>query len=76
MGELEPQYEGRVDFNIISAEETKLRSEEINSYGFQKELHGLVGFDAAGNVVVKLPGHNYGKAEIEVAVATVLAGEG
>ena len=73
VGELEQEYQGRVDFVIVPAEETARRSDEIEEYGFTDQRHGLVAFDEDGDVCVKLPGHQFGKAEIEAAVETVLA---
>lgn len=74
MGELAQEYEGQADFNIIPAEETNQRQDEIDEYGFTEQLHGLVAFDGDGEAVVKLPGHNYEKAEIVEAIETVLGG--
>ncbi len=75
MGELAKEYEGHVDFNVIPAEETNRRTAEIESYGFAEQRHGLVGFDANGEVRVKIPGHDYGKSEIILAIQRVLAEE-
>lgn len=74
MGELEPQYEGRIDFVLIPAEETAKRADEIETYGFTEARHGLVGFTSEGDPLVKLPGHNFGKAEIVAAIEELLAG--
>ncbi len=60
---------------IISAEETANRPEEIERFGFTEKLHGLVAFSPSGEAVVTLPGHDYGKVEIEAALQTVLAGQ-
>ncbi len=74
MRELASEYEGRVQFNVIPAEETAARTDEIAEFGFTALKHGLVGFAADGDVVVKLPGHEYGKPEIVDAAEKVLAG--
>ena len=73
MRELQPEYAGRIDFVVIPAEETAQRPAEIEAFGFTDLKHGLVAFNAQGEAVVKIPGHNYGRAEILVAVETVLA---
>lgn len=76
MGELAQEYEGQVRFNVIPAEETARRQEEIESYGFAELRHGLVGFGRHGQVRVKIPGHQFGKPRIEEAVETVLSAGG
>lgn len=73
VGELAQEYEGRVEFNVISAEETAKAGKEIESFGFTDQRHGLVAFSSKGEALVKLPGHQFGKAEIKTAVETVLA---
>lgn len=73
MSELAPTYEGRVDFVIISAEDTAKRGDEIEAFGFTEQLHGMVGFTSEGEPLVKMPGHNFGKAEIEEAATQLLA---
>ncbi len=73
MGELAKEYEGRVVFEVIPAAETSQRSAEIASLGFTELRHGLVGFGPDGEVLAKLPGHDYDKAEIEAVVETLLA---
>ena len=73
MGELEPEYEGRVDFVLIPAEETAERADEIEAFGFTDARHGLVIFTSAGDPSVKMPGHDFSKEEIVVAIELVLA---
>ena len=73
MGELAQEYEGQVEFVVVSAEQTAQRSDEIELYGFTEKKHGLVGFAPGGEAVVTIPGHDYGKSEIDAAVKTVLA---
>ena len=72
MGELESEYEGRIQFVLIDAEETAKRGDEIEEYGFTDLLHGLVGFTSDGTVVEKLPGHQFGKEEIVQVIETLL----
>lgn len=72
MGELEGQYGDRVEFNIVPAAETAKRGDEIALYGFTDLKHGLVGFSAQGEARVKLPGHQFGKPEIEAAIQKIL----
>ena len=73
MGELEPEYEGRIQFVLIPAEETARRGDEIEEYGFTDQLHGLVGFTSEGEPLVKIPGHQFGKEEIVEAIETLLS---
>ena len=68
VGELEEEYGDEVDFVIVSAEDTKARQDEIVEYGFAEKMHGLVTFDADGQVGATLPGHNFGKEEIRGAL--------
>ncbi len=72
MGELEPEYEGRIQFVLIDAEETANRGAEIEEYGFTDQLHGMVGFTSNGTPVVKMPGHAFGKQEIVEAIEMLL----
>ncbi len=72
MGELEQEYGERVDFVIIPAEETLARSDELEEYGLKEALHGLVIFDADGEAQVKMPGHQFGRPEIEEGLLGVL----
>ena len=73
VGELAQVYEGRVRFEVVPAEETANRGDEIEEYGFTEQLHGLVGFDRSGDAVVKMPGHQFGKEEITDAIEQLLA---
>ncbi len=73
MSELETEYGDRVNFNVVPAEQTAQSADEIELYGFTALKHGLVGFNSAGEAVVKIPGHQFGKDRIEEAVQTVLA---
>lgn len=72
MGELEQQYGDRLQFTIIPAEQTALRQDEIDEYGFTDLKHGLVIFAPDGEAVFFLPGHTYGKAEIDAGIQQVL----
>lgn len=72
MGELETEYGDRVDFVLVSAEETAQRQEEITLYGFTDLKHGLVVFSSTGEALVKMPGHQFGKEQIEEALLEVL----
>ena len=75
MRELQQEHGDRVDFVIVPAGETARRQDEIEAYGFTDLKHGLVAFDREGRARVKLPGHQFGKPEIEAAMREVL-GEG
>ena len=71
MGELEREYGDRVDFVIIAAEETKQRGDELERYMLASRSHGLVAFDAAGEVVVTIAGHQFGREEIVMAIGQI-----
>ena len=72
MGELETEYQDRAKFTIVPAEETMKRSDEIEEYGFTELKHGLVVFSPDGEAVVKMPGHQFGRDEIEAGLQQVL----
>jgi len=72
VGELQKEYGDRIRFTVVPAEETAKRADEIEELGFTKQKHGLVGFTAEGEALVKLPGHSFGKPEIEVAIRDLL----
>jgi len=74
VGELATEYEGRVAFEVVPAEETARRAEEIERFGFTALRHGLVGFTAGGEPLVQMPGHAFGKQEIAAQVERLLAG--
>lgn len=73
MGELEQEYGDRVYFNVISAEETAERQDEIEAFGFADLRHGMVGFSSDGKDLIRIPGHQFGREQIEAAVKDVLA---
>ena len=72
VSELESEYADQADFVVISPEETAKASADIERFGFTDNLHGLVIFDGAGEPAVKLPGHSYGREEIEAGLKEVL----
>ena len=72
MGELEQQYGDRIQFTIVPAEETAQRGDEIDEFGFTDQKHGLVIFSPEGEAVFLLPGHTYGKDEIDAGIQQVL----
>ena len=74
MSELATEYEGKVFFNVVSGEDTQKRGDEIDSYGFTEARHGIVAFNTEGEVVSKIPGHSYGRAEI-VAMIDEITGD-
>ena len=71
MGELETEYGNQVDFVVIDAEETKQRGDELELYLLASRSHGLVAFDAAGEVVVTIAGHQFGREEIVMAIGQI-----
>ena len=68
--ELEAEYEGQFKFEIIPPEETLKRAEELGLYDLGS--HGLVVLDAEGKELAHLPGHQFGRAEIEAAMQAAL----
>jgi hypothetical protein len=70
VGELDQEYEGRIEFTIVPPEETEKRKDELELY--QLGHHGLVILDVEGEPCGALSGHEYGRAEIEAAIATGL----
>lgn len=70
MGELEGEYEGRVRFEIVSAEETAARADELVKY--ELGSHGLVVFDPEGVPQAHIAGHEFGREEIIAAIEAVL----
>ena len=73
MGELEDEgtYEGQVRFTIVSAEETATAEAVAELERYELGSHGLVVLDSEGNVKAHIPGHEFGKQEIVVAIETV-----
>lgn len=71
MSELRDVYGEKVDFVIVPAEETKARGNEIERYNLSARKHGLVAFEASGAAVLTIAGHDFGKPEIEMAVAQI-----
>ena len=74
MSELATEYEGKVKFELIPAEETLAAGEDIAKFAFTDAKHGLVAFDSNGEAQVKIPGHSFGREEIVVAIEQVLGG--
>jgi hypothetical protein len=70
--ELEQEYEGRAIFTIVSAKDTAAAADDIEAFGFTDLKHGLVVFDGDGEAKVKIPGHMFGRAEIEKGLKGVL----
>ncbi len=71
VGELQPEYEGRVNLTVVSAEETKLRQQEIQRYNLDARSHGIVAFDSNGEPVASIAGHAFGEPEIRMLIAQV-----
>jgi hypothetical protein len=70
VSELEKEYEGRITFTIIDPAATE-SSGDVEVY--ELETHGLVGFDSDGQKVNTIPGHQFGRDEIVVAIEELLA---
>lgn len=69
--ELEPEYSGKVRFRVIPIKGDAER-EEVKS--FDIGTHGLVGLTPEGEVRVKIPGHEFGKPEIQEKTDELLSG--
>ena len=74
MGELENEYGEQAVFTVVPAEETAQRQDEIQEYGFTDLKHGLVVFGPDGEPVLKIPGHQFGRPEIEEGLRAALGG--
>ena len=72
MSELETEYGDRVNFVIVSPEDTQKATAELEEYGFTDNKHGLVVFNAAGETVAKMPGHDFPKSDIEANLKLAL----
>ena len=64
VSELETKYEGKIKFRIISANSDEGIDASME-YDFENKRHGLVAFDKEGGVKTIMPGHSYGKPDIE-----------
>ena len=71
MSELAPKYEGKVEFEVVSLETEEGRTRAAK-YDFEGLRHGLVAYDRSGAHAVTMPGHNFGKGEIEAKVEELL----
>ena len=70
---LRDEYEGRVEFTIISPEETAQSGADLEAYHLASRGHGLIAFDQSGEAVLTIAGHTFGKEEILMAIAQVLS---
>ena len=53
-------------------EETAEREDELERYNLASRSHGLVALDQAGEAVVTIAGHRFGRPEIELAIGQAL----
>lgn len=72
MSELEQEYAGQAEFVIVSPEDTANSQDDIEKFGFTQFKHGLVIFDGEGEPKTLLPGHQFGRAEIEAGLVALL----
>lgn len=68
---LEKEFEGALECEILDAF-TPENKKQIKAYGFGS--HGLVIFDAEGNIKKKLDGHNLHDPQIRAALKEVMGG--
>lgn len=69
VSELRTEYEGQVVFVVVQPEQT-LIGDDVARYGLG--THGLVAFDPDGKVIATIPGHDFGRPEIEAVIQKVL----
>lgn len=69
---LEDEYRGRVRFDVRSVQSPGVE-DEVRALPFGGTNHGLVTFAADGTVAGVLPGHQFGRAEIEAKVKDLLS---
>jgi len=72
VSELASEYEGKVEFTLVTPEETALATTDLERFGFTEAKHGLVALDPSGEPKATIPGHNFGKDEIVAAIEDVL----
>jgi hypothetical protein len=72
--ELGDEYEGQITVTILDVN-TEEGQAAVEKYGWQEPLHGLVTLRPDGTMVGTLPGHRYGKPEVEAKVKELLAAE-
>ncbi len=69
MSDLQQEYEGRITFNVISVSaegaEQEIQKHELGT-------HGLVVYGADGAIAATIPGHKFGREEIESAIKSVV----
>lgn len=70
---LQQEYQGTLVCEILDATTPEAEA-QIEAYGFGS--HGMVFFDASGNLAKKIDGHLLGKKTIRAAVKEVLGIEG
>jgi hypothetical protein len=68
---LEKEYEGTLECDVFDAT-TAASKQAISEYGF--ENHGLVIFDAQGDVQKKMDGHDWTEVQIRTALSDVMGG--
>ena len=66
------EYAGKVRFSVRDVN-TDEGQAAVTKYGWQEALHGLVTLDVDGNMVGTIPGHRYGKDEVQAKVDELLA---
>jgi hypothetical protein len=72
VSELQPEYEGQIDFTVI---QTAGQEEASGVEQYDVGNHGLVVFDEQGVVVHTIPGHAFGKDELLEVCADLVPGE-
>lgn len=70
--ELREEYGDRMDFEVVPPEVTTQAAEELERYNLISRGHGLVAFNAGGEAIVTVAGHDYGREVIEMAMNQVI----
>ena len=71
VSELREVHGDAVDFVIVPATETARRGAEIERYNLVARKHGLVAFDASGEPLLSIAGHDFARPEIEMAIQQI-----
>ncbi len=70
MRELEQLHEGQITFSVVQTAGQEAES-GVEAYGVGN--HGLVVFDASGQVIKTIPGHDFQREELDQVCAELLA---
>lgn len=66
---LREEFGDEVNLTVVPPEVTNASMEEMARYNLGSRSHGLVAFDSSGEAVMSIAGHQFGDAEIRIAIA-------